>query len=64
MFDRAELRVLSDKHSFTIPVMGRKTRNDELYNADTGEGCDVGKSDRFYPWGGLLTLIAIQEDGK
>ncbi|MGC9350334.1 MAG: MGH1-like glycoside hydrolase domain-containing protein, partial [Anaerolineae bacterium] len=26
----------------------------ENYNAETGEGCDVRNSDRFYHWGGLL----------
>jgi len=35
----------------------------ENYNADTGEGCDVGSSDRFYHWGALLGLIALMEDG-
>ena len=31
----------------------------ENYCADTGEGCNSKKSDRFYHWGGLLGLIAI-----
>jgi putative isomerase len=31
----------------------------ENYNANTGEGCDVGNSDRFYHWGGLLGLMSI-----
>lgn len=35
----------------------------ENYNADTGEGCDVKSSDRFYHWGGLLGLIAFIEAG-
>jgi len=35
----------------------------ENYNADTGEGCDIGSSDRFYHWGGLLGLIAFIEAG-
>ncbi|MCD6288920.1 MAG: hypothetical protein J7M34_00345, partial [Anaerolineae bacterium] len=35
----------------------------ENYNADTGEGCDVANSDRFYHWGGLLGLIAFIEEG-
>lgn len=35
----------------------------ENYNADTGEGCDVKNSDRFYHWGGLLGLIAFMEGG-
>ena len=33
----------------------------ENYNGNTGEGCDVGNSDKFYHWGGLLGLIAIME---
>jgi neutral trehalase len=35
----------------------------ENYNAETGEGCDVHNSDRFYHWGGLLGLIAFIEAG-
>jgi putative isomerase len=35
----------------------------ENYNANTGEGCDVSSSDRFYHWGGLLGLIALMEKG-
>ena len=31
----------------------------ENYNGDTGMGCDVKRSDRFYHWGGLLAYIAI-----
>jgi hypothetical protein len=35
----------------------------ENFNGDTGEGCDVRTSDKFYHWGGLLSLIALIEDG-
>ena len=35
----------------------------ENYNADTGEGCDIASSDRFYHWGALLGLIACMEAG-
>lgn len=35
----------------------------ENYNADTGIGCDVGSSDKFYHWGGLLSLVALIEAG-
>jgi putative isomerase len=35
----------------------------ENYNPDTGEGCDMPNSDRFYHWGGLLGLIAFIEAG-
>jgi hypothetical protein len=31
----------------------------ENYCADTGQGCNSKKSDRFYHWGGLLGLISI-----
>ncbi len=34
----------------------------ENYNAITGEGCDSGNSDKFYHWGALLCVIAM-EDG-
>lgn len=33
----------------------------ENYNAVTGEGCDVGNSDKFYSWGGLLGCIYLYE---
>lgn len=29
----------------------------ENYSADTGDGCGVPDSDRFYHWGGLLALV-------
>ncbi|MBN1250135.1 MAG: hypothetical protein JXC32_20895 [Anaerolineae bacterium] len=35
----------------------------ENYNPDTGEGCDLPNSDRFYHWGGLLGLISFIEAG-
>ena len=35
----------------------------ENFNADTGEGCDVRNSDKFYHWGGLLGFIALMEAG-
>jgi neutral trehalase len=35
----------------------------ENYNGDSGEGCDVRNSDRFYHWGGLLSLISLMEAG-
>jgi hypothetical protein len=35
----------------------------ENYNGDTGEGCDVKNSDRFYHWGGLLSLIPLMDAG-
>ncbi|MDR1566480.1 MAG: hypothetical protein LBS48_04250 [Treponema sp.] len=35
----------------------------ENYNADTGEGCDSLQSDKFYHWGGLLSLIALIDAG-
>ena len=36
----------------------------ENYNADTGMGCDVKSSDKFYHWGALLSLIAIMDAGE
>ena len=36
----------------------------ENYNADTGEGCDVRNSDKFYHWGALLGLIGMLESGE
>ena len=35
----------------------------ENYNADTGSGCDVENSDKFYHWGALLALVALIEGG-
>ncbi len=39
---------------------GHVHENDD---ADTGEGCDVTSSDRFYHWGGLLGMPALMEKG-
>jgi neutral trehalase len=36
----------------------------ENYNADTGEGCDTKRSDRYYHWGGLLGVIYLLERGR
>ena len=36
----------------------------ENYNGDTGEGCDVKNSDKFYHWGALLGLIGMAESGE
>jgi len=35
----------------------------ENYCGDTGEGCNKANSDRYYHWGGLLSLIALMEKG-
>jgi hypothetical protein len=35
----------------------------ENFNGDTGEGCDVRNSDKFYHWGGLLSLVSLIEAG-
>ena len=35
----------------------------ENYNAETGEGCDVTNSDKFYHWGALLGTIGLIENG-
>jgi hypothetical protein len=35
----------------------------ENYNGETGEGCDARNSNKFYNWGGLLSLIALIEAG-
>jgi len=35
----------------------------ENYNGDTGDGCDVKNSDKFYHWGALLSLVALIEAG-
>lgn len=44
-------------------LIGRKGKGDENYHADTGTGCDIGSSDAFYHWGGLLGLISVMENG-
>ncbi|MCL2742006.1 MAG: hypothetical protein FWE70_07895, partial [Oscillospiraceae bacterium] len=35
----------------------------ENYHAETGMGCGVSSSDRFYHWGGLLALVALIDGG-
>ena len=36
----------------------------ENYNGDTGWGCDVGNSDKFYHWGALLCYIGMKDSLK
>jgi len=36
----------------------------ENYHGDTGTGCDIGSSDAFYHWGGLLGMISVMENVK
>lgn len=36
----------------------------ENYNGNTGEGCDVANSDKFYHWGALLGVIGLLEAGE
>lgn len=36
----------------------------ENYDGDTGMGCGVKNSDKFYHWGGLLSYIALIEAEK
>ncbi len=35
----------------------------ENYDPDNGEGCNNPRSDPFYHWGGLLSFIALYQDG-
>lgn len=35
----------------------------ENYNGTTGQGDDVGNSDKFYHWGALLSCISLIEEG-
>lgn len=35
----------------------------ENYDSETGEGCNSPRSDAFYHWGGLLSFIALYENG-
>ena len=35
----------------------------ENYSAETGEGCDVANSDKFYHWGALLAVVGLAEAG-
>jgi hypothetical protein len=35
----------------------------ENYNSTTGQGDDVGNSDKFYHWGAVLGFITLIEEG-
>jgi len=57
-------RVLAEKGlSLLMKEWQGKGHVHENYNGDTGEGCDVKNSDKFYHWGGLLSYIALMEAG-
>ncbi len=61
---QAEQKILADKsEALILKEWLSHGHVHENYNADSGEGCDVGSSDRFYHWGGLLSLIALTEAG-
>ena len=36
----------------------------ENYSGNDGMGCDVGNSDKFYHWGGLLAYIALDNENS
>jgi hypothetical protein len=57
-------RVLAEKsRNLIMKEWLEKGHVHENFNADTGEGCDVRNSDKFYHWGGLLSYIALMDKG-
>lgn len=62
-YDLPEMRKdLADKsQNLIMKEWLREGHVHENYNGDNGEGCDVKNSDKFYHWGGLLSLIALLE---
>jgi hypothetical protein len=58
---RAELAEKSKR--LLLKAWREKRLIPENYNPDTGEGLDVGSSDSFYHWGGLLGLMDLMEKG-
>ena len=60
----AVCRDLSEKSVALILQEWRKFGHiHENYSGDDGWGCPNPRSDKFYHWGGLLTLIALIENG-
>ena len=58
-----ECRVLAEKSEKLILKEWRSHGHvHENYCPNTGEGCNVLNSDKFYHWGGLLAYIAIDYD--
>ena len=69
MKDRDELarvrkNLIEKSYSLLMKEWNEHRHVHENYNAETGEGCDVESSDRFYHWGALLGLMGILEDEK
>jgi hypothetical protein len=59
----AECQALAEKSEALILKEWRSHGHvHENYCPNTGEGCNVKNSDRFYHWGGLLAYIAIDHD--
>jgi hypothetical protein len=57
-------RVLAEKSlDLIMKEWSEKGHVHENFNGDTGEGCDVRNSDKFYHWGGLLSYIALMDVG-
>jgi glycogen debranching enzyme len=64
-YDLPEARSLIAQRSLEL-IMKEWTENRrvyENYNSETGEGPDVMNANDFYSWGGLLSLIALMEEG-
>jgi glycogen debranching enzyme len=57
-------KVLAEKsRNLILKAWLEKGHVHENYNGDSGEGCDVRNSDKFYHWGGLLSYIALMDAG-
>jgi hypothetical protein len=57
-------RVLAEKgENLLMKEWLSKGHVHENFNGDTGEGCDVLNSDKFYHWGALLSLVSLIEAG-
>ncbi len=61
--DAARRDLVAKSRALLLAEWREKGHVHENYNADTGVGCDVGNSDRFYHWGGLLGLISFIDAG-
>ncbi len=58
----AEAKILAEKSAALLLREWREHGHiHENYHAETGMGCGYDHSDRFYHWGALLGLIALQE---
>ncbi len=62
-FDDAKKDLAEKSEKLILKEWLEKGHVHENYDSENGEGCNNPRSDPFYHWGGLLSLIALYQNG-